>query len=60
MYLERLDSHSVLEKIQVKNSYLDQRLSLHESLYPIGLKSATIEIPHGGSHYLDFSKPDYY
>ena len=32
-----------------KRSYLDQILSPHESLYPIGLKSAIIEIPHGGN-----------
>ena len=28
--------------------------------YPIGLKSARIEIPHIGSHYIDFSKTDFY
>ena len=33
---------SVLEQIQIKGLYLDQRLSQHESL-----KSARIEIPHG-------------
>ena len=27
---------------------------------PIGLKSARIEIPHIGSHYIDFSKTDFY
>ena len=52
--------HSVLEQIWIKGSYLDQRLSQHESFYPIGLKSARIEIPHGGSHYIDFSKIDFY
>ena len=36
------------------------RLLQHESLCPIGLKSARIEIPHTGSHTLDFSKTDYY
>ena len=30
---------------------VDQRPPL-----PIGLKSARIEIPHGGYHYIDFSK----
>ena len=52
--------HSVLEQIQTKSSYPDQRLSQHKSLYPIGLKSARIEIPHIGSHYIDFSKTDVY
>ena len=28
--------HSVLELIQIKGPYLDQRLPQHESLYPIG------------------------
>ena len=51
--------HSVLEQIYIKGSYLDQTLSQHESLYPIGLKSARIEILHGGSHYIDFSKADF-
>ena len=32
----------------------------HESLYPIGLKSARIEIPHIGTHYIDFSKTGFY
>ena len=36
------------------------RLPQHESLYPIGLKSVRIEIPNGGSHYIDFSKTDFY
>ena len=44
----------------MKGSYPDQRLPQHESLYPIGLKSARIEIPHIGSHYIDFSKTDFY
>ena len=35
-------THSVL----VKGSYPDQRLPQHETLHPIGLKSARIEIPH--------------
>ena len=52
--------HSVLEQIWIKGSYLDQRLPQHESLYPIGLKSARIEIPHIGFHYIDFSKIDFY
>ena len=51
-----VQQHSVLEKIWIKGSYLDQRLSQHENLYPIGLKSATIEMPHGGSHNIDFPK----
>ena len=41
--------HSVLEQIQIKG-YLDQSLSQYKSLNPVGLKSARIEIPHGGSH----------
>ena len=32
----------------------------HESLYHLGLKLAKIEIPHGESHYIDFSKTDFY
>jgi hypothetical protein len=28
--------------------------------YPVGLKSARIKIPHGGFHYIDFSKTDFY
>ena len=47
--------HSVLEQIWIKGSSLDQRLPQHESLYPIGLKLARIEIPHIGSHYIDFT-----
>ena len=60
--LKRLQivEHSVLEQIWIKRSYLDQRLPEHESLYPIGLKSARIEIPQIGSHYIDFSKTDFY
>ena len=42
---------SVLEQIWIKDSYLDQRLLQHESLYPIGLKSARIEILHGGNSF---------
>ena len=53
-------THSVLEQLQIKGSCLDQRLSQHERLYPIGLKSARIEIPHIASHYIDFSKSDFY
>ena len=41
----RFNSYSVLEQIWIKGSYPDQRLSQHESLYPIGLKSAGIETP---------------
>ena len=52
--------HSVLEQIQTKSSYPDQRLPQQESLYPISLKSARIEIPHIGTHYIDFSKTDFY
>ena len=52
--------HSVLEQIYIKGSYLDQRLSQHERLYPIGLKSARIEISHIESHYINFSKTDFY
>ena len=52
--------HSVLEQIEIKYSYLEQRLPQHESLYLIGLKSARIEIPHIGSHYIDFSKTGFY
>ena len=43
-----------------KSLYPDQRLPQHESLHPIGLKSARIEIPHIGSYYIDFSKIDFY
>ena len=50
-----LTIHSVLEEI-----YPEQRLPKHESIYPIVLKSARIEIPHIGSHYIDFSKTDFY
>ena len=28
--------------------------------HPIDLKSERIEIPHIGSHYIDFSKTDFY
>ena len=52
--------HSVLEHIQIKCSYLDQRLSDYEKLNPIGLKSVRIEIPQGGSHFIDFSKTNFY
>ena len=52
--------HSVLAYLKKNGSDLNQRLPQHESLYPIGLKSARIEIPHIGSHYLDFSKTDFY
>ena len=46
--------HSVLEQIWIKGSSLDQRLPQHESLYPIGLKLARIEILHSGFEF--FSK----
>ena len=59
-FLTHFHSHSVLEQIQIKGSYPEQRLPQHESLYPIGLKSARIEIPHIGSPYIDFSKTDFY
>ena len=52
--------HSVLEQIWIKGSYIDQRLLQHESLYPIGLKSARIKVPYIGSNYIDFSKTDFY
>ena len=48
--------YSVLEQLLIKGSNLYQRLQQHESKYPIGLKSARIEIPHIGFHYIDFSK----
>ena len=41
-------SHSVL---LIKGSYPDQTLPQHESLYPIGLISARIKIPHGGNFF---------
>ena len=53
-YFFASELHSVLEQIWIKDSYLDQRLLQHESLYPIGLKSARIKIPHIGSHYIFF------
>ena len=46
--------HSVLEEVETKGSYPEQRLPQYESLYPIRLKSARIEIPHIGSHAIDF------
>ena len=45
--------HSVLEQIWTKSPYPDQRLPQHESLHPIGLKSARIEIPHIAVRILD-------
>ena len=45
---------------QCPRTDLNKRLSHHESLYPIGLKSERIEILHGGFHYIDFSKTDFY
>jgi hypothetical protein len=51
----------ILDNFNLKKGlYLDQRLPQHESLYPIGLKSAKIEIPHIGFNYIDFSKTDSY
>ena len=55
-YLIEINSVHILKN----RPYPDQRLPQHESLYPIGLKSARIEIPHIGSHYIDFSKTDFY
>ena len=55
----KIGDHTVLEYIQIKGSYLDQRLPQYESLFPIGLNSARINIPYGGSH-IDFSKTDFY
>ena len=52
--------YSVLEQLLIKGSNLYQRLQQHESKYPIGLKSARIEIPSLGPHYIDFSKTDFY
>ena len=52
--------HSVLEQIYTKDPYPDQRLPQHESQYPIGLKSASIEITHIVSKYIDLSKTDFY
>ena len=43
--------HSILELIWIKGSYLDQILPQHESFYPIGLISARIKIPQGGSFF---------
>ena len=39
--------------------HIDQRLPQHKSLYFISLKSARIEILHGGFH-MDFSKTAFY
>jgi hypothetical protein len=44
---------------KTKGPYLDQRLPQHESLKPIGLKSARIEIPHIGFHYIHIKKTDF-
>ena len=44
--------HSVLEQICIKGTYLYQRVPPHESLYPIGLLSARIEILHIGTFFL--------
>ena len=58
--MEEILSWCILEQIWIKGPYLDQKLPQHESLYPIGLKSARIEIPHIVSHYIDFLKTDFY
>ena len=50
---------SVLGQKKTKGSYPEQRLPQHERLYPIGLKSSRIEIPHFGTHYIDFSETDF-
>ena len=42
-----------------KGFYLDQILPQHESLYPIGLKSARIEIPHGGTFFTEWNEFEY-
>ena len=39
-------------KLLNKSPYPDQRVPKHESLYPLDLKSARIEIPHIGYTYL--------
>ena len=59
-YFKNICTHSVLGQIWIKDSYLHQRLPQHEILYPIGLKSARIDIPHVETHYIDFSKTDFY
>ena len=41
------------QRPRIKGSYLDKILLQHDSLYPIGLKSARIEILHSGFHYID-------
>ena len=50
-YYLYIHTHSVLEEIQIKGPYLDQRLPQHESLYPIGLISARIKILHTGNFF---------
>ena len=39
------------QRPRIEGSYLDQILPQHERLYPIGLKLARIEIPHGGNSF---------
>ena len=51
-------SHS--EILKTKSPYPDQRLPQHESLHHIALKAGSIEITYIGSHYIDFSKTDFY
>ena len=51
-------AYIVGEKIKTdglkQHTQIDQKLSQHEILYPIDLKSARIEILHIGSHYRFF------
>ena len=47
LYIRTVDfSQCPRTDLNKKGSYLDQRLPQHESLYPIGLKLARIEISH--------------
>ena len=55
----QFNSNVIWLQLEYKISTLDQRLPQHESLHPIGLKSARIEIPHIGTHYIYFSKTDF-
>ena len=49
-------AYIVGEKIKTdglkQHTQIDQKLSQHEILYPIDLKSARIEILHIGTHYI--------
>ena len=50
-----------VSKSKFKQTVITQkRLPQHESLHPIGLKSARIEIPNIGLHYIEFSKTFFY